>query len=111
MQFFSIYFYKTNIGWEVLCKVTKATTYKEAWKILEAKFSARGSNEVEDSNVVYPVVIVLEDENEDGYVPMDLQWDEDFGGSHLKPDHNVDCVLSTGVDFGIDNVSNGEATY
>ena len=78
-------------------------------KILEAKFSARWSNQVEDSRVVHHVVEVLEDENEDGSVAMNVQRDEGFCESHLKVDHNVDGVLSADADFGTDNVANGEA--
>ena len=86
------------------CKVVEATTSNEAWKILKAKFGARGSNQVEDNSVVQPLVAVLEDENEYGFVAVNVQRDEEFGESHLKVNHNVDGVLATDANFGIDNV-------
>lgn len=66
-----------------------------------------GSNQVEDNSVVQLVVVVLEDENEDGSVTMNLQRDEGFFESRLKVNHNVDGVLLADTNFGIDNVANG----
>ena len=91
------------------CKVVEATTSNEAWKILEAEFGTRGSNQVKDSRVVQPVVLVLEYENEDGSVVENLHRDEGFFESHLKVDHKVDGVLLIDNYGGIDNIANGEA--
>ena len=101
-------FIKQGVDEMFLCKVAKATTSKEAWKILEAEFGARGSNQVKDHSVIQPVEEVFEDEIEDGSVIENLQKSEDFFESHLKVDHNIDSMLPTGVDFGIDNVPSGE---
>ena len=35
---------------------------------------------------------------------VNVQRDEEFGESHLKVNHNVDGVLATDANFGIDNV-------
>jgi len=102
-------FIKQGLGKKFLCKVVEATTSNEAWKILEAEFGTRGTNQVKDNRVVYPVVVVLEYENEDGFVVENLHRDEGFFESHLKVDHNVDGVLSIDIDGGLDNVANGEA--
>lgn len=101
--------YADVVAWSC-SRVEKSTTSKYAWKILEAEFGERGSNQVEDNSVVQIVVAVLEYENEDGFVVANLQKYEEFGESHLKVDHNVDGVLRAGANFGIDNVANGKET-
>ena len=45
-------FIKQGLGEKFLWKVVEDTTSNEAWKILEAEFGTKGSNQVEDSGVV-----------------------------------------------------------
>lgn len=65
-------FIKQLLDEKFLCNVEKATTSKEAWKILEAEFGRRGNNEVEYIIVLQPFVAILEDEIESGYVAVDI---------------------------------------